>query len=40
MWDNLAYINHPIGVAKNLTDAGVYDLVTIQAAILVGELLK
>ncbi|GBC04655.1 hypothetical protein RclHR1_00580020 [Rhizophagus clarus] len=28
------YINHPIGVAKNLTDAGVYDLVTIQAAIL------
>ncbi|RIA87973.1 HD domain-containing 3 [Glomus cerebriforme] len=28
------YINHPIGVAKNLTDAGVYDLATIQAAIL------
>ncbi|CAI2174820.1 7615_t:CDS:2 [Funneliformis geosporum] len=31
---NLAYINHPIGVAKNLTDAGIYDLATIQAAIL------
>ncbi|CAG8723128.1 11275_t:CDS:2, partial [Acaulospora morrowiae] len=29
------YINHPIGVAKNLTDAGVFDFATIQAAILV-----
>ncbi|KAF0473293.1 guanosine-3,5-bisdiphosphate 3-pyrophosphohydrolase MESH1 [Gigaspora margarita] len=28
------YINHPIGVAKNLIDAGITDLVTIQAAIL------
>ncbi|CAG8579310.1 8896_t:CDS:2, partial [Funneliformis caledonium] len=28
------YINHPIGVAKNLTDAGIYDFATIQAAIL------
>src|SRR5947209_62116 len=28
------YINHPIGVAKNLTDAGIEDLATIQAAIL------
>ncbi|KAG9290829.1 hypothetical protein G9A89_010978 [Geosiphon pyriformis] len=28
------YINHPIGVAKNLTDAGIYDLATLQAAIL------
>ncbi|CAG8490417.1 6733_t:CDS:2 [Cetraspora pellucida] len=29
-----AYINHPIGVAKNLTDAGITDFATIQAAIL------
>ncbi|CAG8489308.1 12405_t:CDS:10 [Ambispora gerdemannii] len=28
------YINHPIGVAKILTDAGIDDLATIQAAIL------
>ncbi|CAG8810220.1 16241_t:CDS:2, partial [Cetraspora pellucida] len=28
------YINHPIGVAKNLTDAGITDFATIQAAIL------
>ncbi|RHZ87439.1 hypothetical protein Glove_34g93 [Diversispora epigaea] len=28
------YINHPIGVAKNLADACIFDLATIQAAIL------
>ncbi|CAG8465398.1 659_t:CDS:2 [Diversispora eburnea] len=30
----VTYINHPIGVAKILTDACIFDLATIQAAIL------
>ncbi|CAJ0626526.1 15183_t:CDS:2 [Entrophospora sp. SA101] len=32
--DGTPYINHPIGVVKNLADAGVYDIATLQAAAL------